>query len=276
MKEFRDRVAVVTGAASGIGRALAERCAREGMKVVLADIDDEVLNATARAMQAVGATVLAVHTDVSRREDVQALADRTIEAFGAVHLLFNNAGVGAGWTIWETPLLTWEWVLGVNLWGIIHGLQVFVPIMLAQDTDCHVVNTASGAGLIPYMASAPYHVSKHAVVALSEQLYHSLAAAKGRIGASVLCPGFVRTDIMNHERHRPRLYQDDSGPDTFGPAYAAANDSLRHAVEQGIPPERVADRVFRGIREGRLYIITHPEFNAVIRKRSEDILEPWD
>lgn len=275
MKEFSDRVAVVTGAASGIGRALAERCAQERMKVVLADIDEEALMKTTRALQATGATVLAVRTDVARREDVQALADKTLEAFGAVHLLFNNAGVVGGSSIWDSTLAAWEWVLGVNLWGVIHGLQVFVPIMLEQGTECHIVNTASVAGLVPYRQTAPYHVSKHAVVALSEQLYHSLAAANARIGASVLCPAWVRTEILRSGRNRPPEPQQEPRA-RADPFREADGRTTREAIETGMPPEQVADKVFRGIREERLYILTHRDFDADIRKRTEEILRPWD
>ena len=170
MQEFKDRVAVITGAASGIGRGLAERCAQEGMKVVLADVEEAALAQTALEFSAAGATLLAVRTDVSRAGDLETLAQQTLKAFGAVHLLVNNAGVGAGGTIWDSTLADWEWVIGVNLWGVIHGLRTFVPIMLAQTTEAHIVNTASIAGLLPYHPGASYQVTKHAVVALSEQL----------------------------------------------------------------------------------------------------------
>ena len=167
VKDFKDKVAVVTGAASGIGRALAERCAQEGMKVVLAGINAENLKKTEQVLRAEGAIVLSVPTDVAKLADIEALAQKTLSAFGAVHLLFNNAGVGAGSTIWESSLADWQWVMGVNLWGVIFGLRIFVPIMLAQDTECHIVNTASIVGLMPpFHPFAPYQVSKHAVVAL--------------------------------------------------------------------------------------------------------------
>ncbi len=245
------------------------------MKVVLADIREEALEETTRLLEASGAMVLAVPTDVSRREDVQALADRTLDAYGAVHLLFNNAGVVGGSTIWDSTLAAWEWVMGVNLWGVIHGLQVFVPIMLEQGTECHIVNTASVAGLVPYRQTAPYHVSKHAVVALSEQLYHSLAAANARIGASVLCPAWVRTEILRSGRNRPPEPQQEPRA-RADPFREADGRTTREAIETGMPPEQVADKVFRGIREERLYILTHRDFDADIRKRTEEILRPWD
>ena len=175
MKEFKGKVAVITGAASGIGRAIAERCAREGMKVVLADIEEEALSQAEEEMKAEGATVLAALTDVSKAGDVEALAQKTLDTFGAVHLLCNNAGVLPGRDfLWERTLNDWEWVLGVNLWGVIHGTRVFVPVMLEQGTECHIVNTASAAGLlsIPYLGI--YNVTKHAVVALTETLHREL------------------------------------------------------------------------------------------------------
>jgi NAD(P)-dependent dehydrogenase (short-subunit alcohol dehydrogenase family) len=175
MQEFKDKVAVITGAASGIGRALAERCVHTGMKAVLADVDMGALTITEAALKATGASVLAVATDVSKAQDVDALAQRTLAAFGAVHLLCNNAGVWGGISAWDSSLTDWEWVLGVNLWGIIHGIHTFVPLMLAQETEGHIVNTASMAGLLTGRGPAAYRVSKHAVVALSEMLYHQLA-----------------------------------------------------------------------------------------------------
>ena len=208
MKEFKGKVAVITGAASGIGRGIAERCAQESMKVVLADVEKNALAQTAAEMHATGATVLAVLTDVSKASDVEVLAQKTLDAFGAIHVVCNNAGVDAIGSSWESMLNDWQWVMGVNLWGVIHGVRVFVPIMLAQDTEGHIVNTASIAGLLPYHPlSASYHVTKHGVVALSEQLYHELAQRGAKVKVSVLCPGGVSTRIMDAERNRPTALQ---------------------------------------------------------------------
>ena len=194
MQEFQDRVAVITGAASGIGLGLARRCAQEGMKVVLADIEEAALREAETEMQAEGKPVMAVVTDVSIASDVEGLAQRTLEAFGAIHLLCNNAGVGVVRSVWESTLADWQWVLGVNLWGVIHGVRVCVPIMLAQDCDCHIVNVASISGLIVGPgSSSSYNVSKHGVVSLSETLYYELAQRGPKIHVSVVCPSFVTT-----------------------------------------------------------------------------------
>ncbi len=197
MQEFRDRVAVITGAASGIGRALAQRCAQEGMKVVLADVEESALIETAAEVRASGAPALAVVTDVSNIRAVEALAQQTLDMFGAVHLLCNNAGVAAGTTIWDSTLADWEWVLAVNLWGVIYGVRVFVPIMLSQDTDCHIVNTASIAGLIAGPGLGVYKVAKHGVVTLSETLYYELAQRDAKVKVSVLCPSSRRSGTSN-------------------------------------------------------------------------------
>ena len=174
MQNFQDKVAVITGAAAGIGKGIAERCAQEGMKVVISGINLENLLPLEAQLKADGVDVLSVQADVSVRGDVQHLADAAYETFGSVHLLVNNAGVGAGPTIWESTWQDWEWVINVNLWGVIHGLKIFIPHMLAQDTEGHIVNVASMAGLLPYHNSAPYMVTKHAVVALTENLHFSL------------------------------------------------------------------------------------------------------
>ncbi len=273
MQQFRDKVAVITGAASGIGRSLAERCAQEGMKVVLADVEEAALAQAAQELSAGGANLLAVRTDVSRPGDVEALARQTLEAFGAVHLLVNNAGVGAGGTIWDSTLADWEWVIGVNLWGVIHGLRTFVPIMLAQNTEAHIVNTASLAGLLPYHPGASYQVTKHAVVALSEQLYYSLAMLQAKIKVSVLCPGWVNTRIMDSERNRPPELQNEPLAGPPGPEQAAVVQSMRDAAQAGLSPRQVADQVFDAIRKEQFYILTHPEYNAMIQQRMENILE---
>jgi NAD(P)-dependent dehydrogenase (short-subunit alcohol dehydrogenase family) len=222
MREFTGKVAVITGAASGIGRGLAQRCVEEGMRVVLADIEAPALAQAEAELRGAGATVLAVPTDVAQARAVEALAERTMQTFGAVHLLCNNAGVGAGGSIWESSLDDWEWVLGVNLWGVIHGVRSFVPLMLAQDTACHVVNTASIAGLLSYHPSASYQVTKHAAVALSEHLYHSLAERQAKIGVSVLCPGWVRTRILESARNRPAARRGAAPPAPPSPELAAA------------------------------------------------------
>jgi NAD(P)-dependent dehydrogenase (short-subunit alcohol dehydrogenase family) len=271
MREFQGKVAVITGAASGIGRAIAERCAREGMRVVLADVEKPALEQTAAQMEAAGATVLPVVTDVSKLADMESLAGRTFDTFGGVHLLVNNAGVGAGSYAWETSTKDWTWVLGVNLWGVIHGLQLFVPRMLAQGEEGHIVNTASAAGLIAYHLSAPYLVTKHAVVALSEKLYYDLAMSGAKVKASVLCPGWVRTRIMDGERNRPpELANDRERAPT--PAEEKAVEAYRQACETGMPPEAVADLVFDAIREERFYILTHPDFAPFVQARMAGIL----
>ena len=270
MQEFKGKVAVITGAASGIGRALADRCVQEGMKVVLADVEVESLAKTEASLKASGATVLAVQTDVSQARDVAALAQKTLEVFGAVHLLCNNAGVGTEAAIWESTLDEWEWVVGVNLWGVIHGVRAFVPLMLAQDTECHIVNTASMAGLISGPGLGAYKVSKHAVVSLSETLYHELAERGARVRVSVLCPAFVNTRIMESARNRPG-HLAPTAP--LGPASAARWEALGRLVPAGIPPVQVADAVFAAVRNDQFYILTHPEGKESVRTRMEDILQ---
>lgn len=271
MKDFKDRVAVITGAASGIGLALAQHCVRVGMKVVLADVEAEALAKTEAEMKSAGATVLAVRTDVSQAKDIEALSQKTLETFGAVHLLCNNAGVATGGTaVWESSLTDWEWVIGVNLWGVIHGLRTFVPIMLAQDTECHIVNTASMSGLISFPRGAVYAVTKHGVVTLSEALHHELAERGGKVKVSVLCPGLVKTRIVDCARNRPERLPATA---PMGPVEAAGWETLRQQMQTGMPPAQVADAVFQAIREERLYILTHPEGKDWIRTRMEDILQ---
>ena len=276
MKEFQGKVAVVTGAASGIGRGLAERCAQEGMKVVLADIEEQALMRTSQELQAAGTAgsqVLAVQTDVSKATDVEALAQKTMATYGAVHLLFNNAGVGAGTFIWESTLVDWEWTMGVNLWGVIHGIRTFVPLMLEQQTEGHIVNTASMAGLTGGPGLGIYKVTKHGVVTLSETLYHELAFKGANIKVSVLCPGFVSTRIMDSARNRPAQLQNDPTEERMSPVSEAMVQFMRQVVEAGMPPQQVANIVFQAIRDEKFYILTHPEWKEAMRVRMEDILQ---
>jgi NAD(P)-dependent dehydrogenase (short-subunit alcohol dehydrogenase family) len=276
MKEFTGKVAVVTGAASGIGRALAARCAREGMRVVLADVAEGPLAAVERELRAAGATVLAVPTDVSRAEDLEALAERTLGAFAGVHLLCNNAGDGGGGRIWETSVADWDRVIGVNLLGVVHGVRTFVPLMLRQGEAGHVVNTASLAGLVSYHTSGTYQATKHAIVALSETLHHELAQAGAAVKVSVLCPGWVETAMT--ARVQQLL---DAPPDSGDAASPSALDeTARRAwarlAREAIGPDRVADLVFEAVGDERFYILTHPVHNVAIQQRTDAILHGDD
>ncbi len=270
MKEFKGKVAVITGAASGIGRAIAERCSDEGMKLVLADINEANLAAAEAELKSRGAAVLAARTDVSNRSDVERLARETLQAFGAVHLLFNNAGVGAGGSPWEATWNDWEWVIGVNLWGVIHGVKVFMPLMLAQNAECHIINTASAAGLVVGGSSAPYSVTKHGVIALSESLYLALQRRKALVKVSVLCPGLVRTNIINTEENRPAALKNESAETT--PEMRAGREAFKAAMDASMPPVEVAAKVFDAIRKEQFYILTHPDWMEVVRMRTDDLL----
>jgi NAD(P)-dependent dehydrogenase (short-subunit alcohol dehydrogenase family) len=271
MKDFQGKVAVVTGGASGIGRALAEKSAQLRMKVVLADVEAAALKQAEEEMKAAGADVLAVQTDVSKAEDVEALAQKAFDTYGAVHLLFNNAGVGAGTTIWESSLVDWRWVLGVNLWGVIHGVHFFVPRMLAQGSEGHIVNTASSAGLITSSGLGIYKVSKHGVVTLSETLELELRQRGANLKVSVLCPEWVNTRILESERNRPAALQ--NSPQEMSPEVEAAIQAIRHVVETGIPASQVADTTFDAIRENIFYILTHPSTKFGVKLRMEGILQ---
>jgi NAD(P)-dependent dehydrogenase (short-subunit alcohol dehydrogenase family) len=271
MKEFQSKVAVITGAASGIGRAIAERCVGAGMRVVLADVEEARLALVETELRAHGATVLGVRTDVSKRSEVEALARRALDAFGGVHLLFNNAGVAAGGAPWEATWNDWEWVINVNLWGVIHGVKVFTPILLEQKTECHIVNTSSNAGLVVGGFSAPYSVTKHAVVALSESLYLTLQPRSSLVKVSVLCPGLIRTDIGDAERNRPAELRNEPVPLSL--EMEAGRAMFRKLTETAMPPERVAEIVFEAIENERFYIFTHPDWNEMIQMRMESLLK---
>jgi NAD(P)-dependent dehydrogenase (short-subunit alcohol dehydrogenase family) len=249
VRSLRGKTAVVTGAASGIGRALAHRLAREGMRLVLADIDQEKLREVAGEIRG----ALPVRTDVSRMAQVELLAAKAYARFGAVHLLCNNAGVAEYGPLWELPLPRWQRVIGVNLWGAIHGCLAFVPRMLAQGGAAHVVNTASMAGLVTPPLAAAYSVSKHGVVALSEALVQDLSLRGARIGVSVLCPGWVATRLVHSAR--------------------GAGAIVRSLIAHGIPPEAVAEQTVRAVRENRFYVLTHPQMAPAVRRRAEEILE---
>ncbi|HJV02711.1 MAG TPA: SDR family oxidoreductase [Burkholderiaceae bacterium] len=275
MKNFQGKVAVITGGASGLGREFANVAARLGMKLVLADVQRDALDRARDELAAQGVAVQALVCDVRKGEQVQALADAAVEAYGAVHLVFNNAGVGSGGLIWENTEADWEWVLGVNVWGVIHGVRIFTKLMLeaaARDPEFegHIVNTASMAGLVNAPAMGVYNVSKHAVVSLSETLYQDLQLVQAPIGASVLCPYFVPTGISQSHRNRPADVKMTQGPTASQLVSQAMTDK---AVTSGkVSAAEVAEVTFKAIADGQFYIYSHPSALAGVRERMEDIL----
>lgn len=271
MKNFKGKVAVVTGGASGIGFALAKVLGREGMKLVIADIETTALRAAERALRVAGHEVLAVRTDVSKASSVQRLADRAAQSFGNVHVLCNNAGVVPPERyrpLWETSLRDWKWTLDVNLWGVIHGIHSFLPAMLAHGERGHVVNTASVAGLISGSGSGAYGVAKHGVVRLTEGVYTSLREVKSKIGATVLCPGVVATGIFNSERNRPGATDAEKAK-----KQEAYHKLAKELYKTAMQPEQVAEQVLQAIRGEQLYAITTTAFDDAIRERMEATLQ---
>jgi len=275
MKHFKGRVAVITGAASGLGREFADRAAELGMKLVLADVQADALERATDDLLAGGAEVLAMVCDVSKGAHVQELADAAIARFHGIHLVFNNAGVGSGGLVWENTEADWQWVLGVNLWGVIHGVRVFMHAMLDcakrdPDYEGHIVNTASMAGLLNAPAMGVYNVSKHAVVALSETLYHDLQLVNAPIGASVLCPYFVPTGIHQSHRNRPEELKPEMRPT---PSQLASQALTTKAVESGkVSALDVSRLTFDAIREGQFYIYSHPQALGGVQERMEAIV----
>lgn len=277
MKDFSNKVAVITGGASGFGKEFARIGADLGMKLVLADVQEDALDAAVAEFKARNVPVIGLRTDVSRAEQVQALADAAMEAFGQVNLLFNNAGVGAGGLLWENSLQDWEWVLGVNLYGVIHGVRIFTPLMLAAaekdpSYQGHIVNTASMAGLLNPPAMGVYNVSKHAVVSLSETLYQDLGLVSEQVRCSVLCPYFVPTGINQSQRNRPADLANQAPPTRSQLVSQALSDK---AVGSGkVTAAEVAQKTFDAIRADSFYIYSHPQALAPVRQRFEDIVGP--
>jgi len=275
IKDFAGKTAVLTGAASGFGLECARIGARLGMKLVLVDVQQDALDTAAAELQAAGAEVLALQVDVSDAGQMAHLARRVQERFGAPHFVFNNAGVGAGGLVWENTVQDWEWVLGVNLWGVIHGVRLFTPMMLeAAQTDPayrgHIVNTASMAGLLTPPNMGIYNVSKHAVVALSETLYQDLSLVTDQVGASVLCPYFVPTGIHQSERNRPSDLA-AAKPTRSQLIGQAMSDK---AVTSGkVTAAEVAQKVFDAVAANQFYIYSHPKAIASVQTRLEDILQ---
>lgn len=271
MKEFKGRVAVVTGGAGGIGLAMARKFAEAGMKLVLADIEEPTLDKVVHEFKANGVEAIGVVTDVGNAVAMQNLADKTYETYGAAHIICNNAGVASAGLCWERSIYDWEWVLGVNLWGVIHGIRLFVPRMLAGGEEGHIVNTASLAGMTSAPGMATYNVSKHGVVTLTETLYHELVMIKSKLRCSVLCPAWVKTGIADSERNRPDHFR-SVGDDKPDQVRDMLEGSVRKLLEEGRTPEVIADAVFEAIEEEKVYILTHPELDAQVKDRFDRIL----
>jgi NAD(P)-dependent dehydrogenase (short-subunit alcohol dehydrogenase family) len=270
MEEFEGRVAVVTGAASGIGFALAKGFGAERMKVVLADVETTALEGAARELETLGVECLAVPTDVTRADDVHRLAERAVDSFGAVHVVCNNAGIfGTGGPAWQVSVEDYEWTLGVNVWGVIHGVRTFVPLLLAHGEPGHVVNTASMAAVTSFPFAGAYVMSKHAVLALSECLYHELTARGARIGVSALCPEGVATRIDRAERNRPPHLKAPEEPS--GPEAELVQGGIVETVRTGTPPDEIAARTLRAIREERFYVLSEDAWRGSAETRLEDV-----
>ena len=276
MKNFEHKVAVITGGASGLGRAFADKATTLKMKLVLGDIREGPLQQAVEELKSQGADVVGLAGDVSKPAYIEALAKLSTDTFGVVHCLFNNAGVGSGGLVWENTVKDWEWVLNVNLWGVIHGVRTFTPLMLEAarndpSYEGHIVSVASIAGLISPGLMGAYNVSKHAVVAHTESLYHDLAKIEPRVAASVLCPGFTPTGISNSHISRPADMQNLERPTD---SMILAQQMVQKAVSSGkLTAVDVANITFDAIRDRQFYILTHPNFMKLVKARLDDIAE---
>ncbi|MEM1114380.1 MAG: SDR family NAD(P)-dependent oxidoreductase [Pseudomonadota bacterium] len=272
MNEFAGRTAVVTGGASGIGLAMGELFAAQGMNVVLADIEAEALSLAVDKIRASGAQCMGEVTDVADPAQVGRLAAAAKEAFGGVHIACNNAGVFTGGLLWEESPADYQWSIDVNVTGVMNGIRSFIPMMIEQDCPCHVVNTASMAALTAMPYSGIYHLTKHAVLAVSESLYHELSFHAPKVGVSVLCPEAINTGIAAAERNRPDHYRKD-GDVVENDARSLVFGALTESTAGGLPPSVMAERVLDGIREGRFYLLSNEEWRQAAHVRLDDIRE---
>ena len=290
MKDFNHKVAVITGAASGIGLGIAKRAVREGMKVVIADIEEEALAKAEHMLRQMGGHIVAVQTDVSKADDIEKLAQKTIDIYGEVHLLFNNAGVALlNRLTWEHSLSDWKWIMDVNMWGVIHGIKTFIPIMLKQDNECHIVNTSSLAGLVITPFQSAYNVTKHGIMALSETLSYELNELNSKIKVSVFCPGAVFSNILTGERNRPIELRKNEPEIDFKsrrekilsdyPEFKLKISRIVDAINKsGIPVEKAGDIVLEAIKDNTFYILTDADlfWKNMIKERMNGIFQAFN
>lgn len=272
MKDFKDRVALITGAANGFGKEFVKECALRGMKIAAVDIEGDEVNAVGEIAKEMGAEVICIQADVTKYEDVERTVNQVMETFGQIDLLMNNAGVAIPGPVWELPLNDWEWIMHANVMSHVYFMKLVIPIMLNQKTHCHIVNTASVAGVITSDGMPAYHTSKHAAVALAESVSYDLQAIGADIAISVYCPGFVQTDLHHCERHRPEQYQNPEDPYYTSPTFAKGQKTAEHVILTGIPIDSVGMRVFNAIEDEQFYILTHPIYTTMIGKRVTDML----
>lgn len=273
MKEFKNKVAVITGAANGIGKALAIEAIERQMKVVITDIDTENLSKVETELKNMGGQVLALVSDATEYDQMEDVAKKTITTFGQVDLLINNAGVVVPGTVWEIPIKDMDYIIDSNLKTVLYGLKAFVPIMLEQDTDCHIVNVASIAGLLTSPSMATYHMTKFGNVGLSESVNYQLQEMGSKIKMSVFCPGFIQTDLHNCDIRRQEKYAATDDPYYSSPAYSRGQQVANRVITTGIPIDSIGMSVFQGIEDEIFYILTHPQYNPIVGLRVKTILE---
>ena len=274
MKEFKDKVAIITGAAHGLGVEYAQEAVRRGMKVVLADIDKKPLLEVEKNLAAMGGDVLAVELDVTEYDQIEMLAQKTLDRFSSVDILFNNAGVGFSGRMWKLPLRDIRYIVESDLMSVVYGMRVFIPIMLEQKTPCHIVNVASAAGLVVSPNADLYHMVKHGVVALTESVSLRMQMDKANIKLSVFCPGFIQTDLHHGNERRPERFK-MTGDEAYYKSedFQIAAASTNFEITNGIAPDIVGQAVFTAIEEEDFYILTHPQLNVLIGMRVKTILD---
>ena len=273
MKEFKGKVAVITGAANGFGQEFAKEAAQRQMKLVICDIDKEGLKRTSEILDQMKADYLALEMDVTIYENVLLLAEKTMASYGQVDLLFNNAGVVVAGPLWETPVKDMDYIIQSNLYSVAYGLKVFIPLMEKQNTPCHIVNTASVAGLMTSTMMPLYYSTKFANVALSESTYYQLQEKNSKIKMSIYCPGFVQTDLHNCDDRRPERFAIDDDPYYSSFGYNQYNEVKKHLIETGIPIDSVRTTVFEAIEDEKFYILTHPNYLPLIGLRVKYIMD---